>query len=93
MDVSSTSGNLIVTEDGGRQTVTYNIPPGEFSDDISYRIHVGWIYFLIQFWVYPTIVLILLVLFTPPKATQEKGEEGGVGQPRSQHQQGSTRGR
>jgi hypothetical protein len=62
VDVSSTSGNLIVSEDGGRQVVTYIVPPGEFSDEISYRIQIGWIYFLFQFWVYPTIVLILLML-------------------------------
>ncbi len=63
VDVSSTSGNLILSEDGGRQVVTYVVPPGEFSDEISYRVQIGWIYFLLQFWVYPTIVLILLVLF------------------------------
>ena len=63
IDASSSAGNLIITEDGGRQTVTYIIPPGEFEDDLTFRIQIGWIYFLIQFWVYPTIVLILLVLF------------------------------
>ena len=78
VDVSSTSGNLIVTEDGGRQTVTYNIPPGEFSDDISYRIHVGWIYFLIQFWVYPTIVLILLVLFIRRRRRKKKAKKAAL---------------
>ena len=78
VDVSSTSGNLIVTEDGGRQTVTYNIPPGEFSDDISYRIHVGWIYFLIQFWVYPTIVLIILVLFIRRRRRKKKAKKAAL---------------
>ena len=63
VDVSSSAGNIIITEDGGRQTITYVVPPGEFSDDLTFRLQVGWIYFLIQFWVYPTIVLVLLVMF------------------------------
>jgi len=72
VDVSSTSGNLIVTEDGSRQTVTYIIPPGEFEDEITYRIHIGWMYFLIQFWIYPAIVLFLLVMFIRRRRRKKK---------------------
>ena len=59
---TSSSGNLVIREEGGRQTVTYTIPPGEFSDDISFSVRVGWIYFAMQFWIYPTIVFVLLFL-------------------------------
>ena len=48
---------------GGRQKITYNIPDGEFEDTISFRIKVSWLYLLMQFWVYPTFVVILLALF------------------------------
>ena len=72
IDASSSAGNLIITEDGGRQTITYIIPPGEFEDDLTFRIQIGWIYFLIQFWVYPTIVLILLVLFIRRRRRKKK---------------------
>jgi len=77
-DASSSAGNLIITEDGGRQTITYTIPPGEFEDDISYRIHVGWLYFLIQFWVYPTIVLILLVLFIRRRRRKKRKKKAAL---------------
>lgn len=77
-DASSSAGNLIITEDGGRQTITYTIPPGEFEDDISYRIHVGWLYFLIQFWVYPTIVLILLVMFVRRRRRKKKKKKAAL---------------
>jgi hypothetical protein len=77
-DASSSAGNLIITEDGGRQTITYVLPPGEFSDDISYRISVGWIYFLIQFWVYPTIVLILLVMFVRRRRRKKKAKKAAL---------------
>ncbi|MGB1948734.1 MAG: hypothetical protein ACPIGF_06615 [Poseidonia sp.] len=62
VDVSSTSGELILSKDGGRQTLTYYVPAGDVEDEISFRIQVGWMYFLIQFWIYPTIVILLLVL-------------------------------
>ena len=78
VDASSSSGNLILTEDGGRQTVTYVVPPGEFSDEINYRIQVGWLYFLIQFWVYPTIVLILLVLFIRRRRRKKKKKKAAL---------------
>ncbi len=77
-DASSSAGNLIITEDGGRQTITYVVPPGEFSDEISYRISVGWIYFLIQFWVYPTIVLILLVMFVRRRRRKKKKKKAAL---------------
>ena len=77
-DASSSAGNLIITEDGGRQTITYVLPPGEFSDDISYRINVGWIYFLIQFWVYPTIVLILMVMFVRRRRRKKKAKKAAL---------------
>ena len=78
VDVSSTSGNLVVSDDGGRQVVTYVVPPGEFSDQISYRIQIGWLYFLIQFWVYPTIVLILLVLFIRRRRRKKKKKKAAL---------------
>lgn len=78
VDVSSTSGNLVLSEDDGRQVVTYVVPPGEFSDEISYRVEVGWIYFLIQFWVYPTIVLILLVLFIRRRRRKKRAKKAAL---------------
>jgi len=78
VDATSTSGNLVLSEDGGRQVVTYVVPPGEFSDEISYRIEVGWLYFLIQFWVYPTIVLILLVLFIRRRRRKKRKKKAAL---------------
>jgi hypothetical protein len=78
VDASSTSGNLILSEEDGRQVVTYVVPPGEFSDEISYRIQIGWLYFLIQFWVYPTIVLILLVLFIRRRRRKKKKKKAAL---------------
>ena len=63
VDATSTSGRLTISEEDGRQVVTYVVPPGTFEDTIEYRLQITWLYFLIQFWVYPTIVLLLLVLF------------------------------
>ncbi len=62
-DVEDTGGYLTISEVGGRQKITYNIPDGEFEDTISFRIKVSWLYLLMQFWVYPTFVVILLALF------------------------------
>ena len=78
VDVSSSAGNIIITEDGGRQTITYVVPPGEFSDDLTFRIQVGWIYFLIQFWVYPTIVLVLLVMFIRRRRAKKKKKKAAM---------------
>ena len=77
-DASSSAGNLIITEDGGRQTITYLVPPGEFEDDITFRINVGWLYFLIQFWVYPAIVLILLVMFVRRRRRKKKKKKAAM---------------
>ena len=78
VDVSSSAGNIIITEDGGRQTITYVVPPGEFSDDLTFRLQVGWIYFLIQFWVYPTIVLLLLVMFIRRRRAKKKKKKAAM---------------
>jgi len=78
VDASSSAGNLIITEDGGRQTITYIVPPGEFSDDLTFRIQVGWIYFLIQFWVYPTIVLVLLVMYIRRRRAKKKRKKNAL---------------
>ena len=78
VDVSSSAGNIIITEDGGRQTITYVVPAGEFSDDVSFRVHIGWIYFLIQFWVYPTIVLLLLVMFIRRRRAKKKKKKAAM---------------
>ena len=78
VDVSSSAGNIIITEDDGRQTITYIVPPGEFSDDLTFRIQVGWIYFLIQFWVYPTIVLVLLVMFIRRRRAKKKRKKNAL---------------
>ena len=72
VDVTSSAGHVIITEDGGRQTITYVVPPGEFSDDLTFRIQVGWIYFLIQFWVYPTILVVLLVMLIRRRSAKKK---------------------
>ena len=77
-DATSSAGNLIITEDNGRQTITYIVPPGEFEDDLTFRLQVGWIYFLIQFWVYPTIVLLLLVLFIRRRRTKKKRKKNAL---------------
>ena len=91
-DASSSAGNLIITEDGGRQTVTYLVPPGEFEDDITFRINVGWLYFLIQFWVYPTIVLILLVMFVRRRRRKkkERSRRWPIGKRRSTKRKSAT---
>ena len=78
VDVSSSAGNVVLTEDGGRQTVTYVVPPGEFSDDLSFRIQVGWLYFLIQFWVYPAIVLLLLVMLVRRRRAKKKRKKNAM---------------
>jgi len=62
-DVEDEGGYLTITEVGGRQKITYNIPDGEFEDTISFRIQVSWLYLFMQFWVYPTFVVLLLGLF------------------------------
>ena len=62
-DWESSGGYLTVEEDRGRQKITYNVPNGEFEDTISFRVEVSWLYLVMQFWVYPTFVLILLALF------------------------------
>ena len=62
-DVEDEGGYLTITEVDGRQKITYNIPDGEFEDTISFRIQVSWLYLFMQFWVYPTFVVLLLVLF------------------------------
>ena len=63
VDVQDEGGYLTITEVDGRQKITYNIPDGEFEDTISFRIQVSWLYLFMQFWVYPTFVVLLLVLF------------------------------
>ncbi|MEC7064793.1 MAG: hypothetical protein VXX05_01600, partial [Candidatus Thermoplasmatota archaeon] len=78
VDASSSAGNLIITEDGGRQTITYIVPPGEFEDDLTFRIQVGWLYFLIQFWVYPTIVLLLVVMFVRRRRLKKKKKKAAM---------------
>ena len=84
-DVSSTgrdqNGNtfLQVTEDGGRQTITYTVPPYAFSESIEFKVHVSWIYFLIQFWYYPTIVLLLLFLLIRRRRRKKKRKKEQMG--------------
>ena len=77
-DATSSAGNLIITEDNGRQTITYIVPPGEFEDDLTFRLQVGWMYFLIQFWVYPTIVLLLLVLYIRRRRAKKKRKKNAL---------------
>lgn len=86
IDVSSTAvdenGNslLQIDDDGGRQTITYTIPPHEFEDDISYKIHISWLYFLIQFWYYPTIVLLLLFLLIRRRRRKKRSKKERLNQ-------------
>ena len=75
IDVSSNTGNLEVSKDGGRQVLTYMVPAGGFNDDISFRLQIGWIYFLIQFWMYPAIVLALLMLFLRRRRRKKKAKK------------------
>ncbi len=81
VEVSSTAtdanGNslLQIEDDGGRQKITYTIPPEEFQDEISYKIHISWIYFLIQFWYYPTIVLLLLYLLIRRRRRKKRAKK------------------
>ena len=79
-DYSSISGNFIVTEDGGRQTITYIIPPGNIDDEITFSLHVSWMYFLIQFWIYPTIVIFLLVMFIRRRRRKKKAKKNKLKQ-------------
>ena len=60
-DVEDEGGYLTITEVDGDK-ITYNIPDGEFEDTIS-LIQVSWLYLFMQFWVYPTFVVLLLALF------------------------------
>lgn len=62
-DVEESAGLLTITNEGGRQKLTYNFPVGEYDDTISFRVKVSWLYLLLQFWVYPTFVIALLALF------------------------------
>ena len=62
-DVEESAGLLTITNEGGRQKLTYNFPAGEYDDTISFRIKVSWLYLLLQFWVYPTFIIALLALF------------------------------
>ena len=72
VDFSSSSGRATLSEDDGRQTITYLVPPGEFQETITYRLHISAMFFLMQFWVYPTIVLLLLVLFVRRRIKKKK---------------------
>jgi len=71
-DIEDTGGYLEVEEIGGRQKITFNIPEGEFEDTITFRVHVSWLYLLMQFWVYPTFVILLLVLFIRRRRRKKK---------------------
>ena len=62
-DVEDSAGHLSITNEGGRQKITYNVPAEEFENTISFRIKVSWLYLLMQFWVYPTFIIALLALF------------------------------
>ena len=35
----------------------------QFEDTISFRVKVSWLYLFMQFWVYPTFIVLLLALF------------------------------
>ena len=63
VEVEDTTGNLELSKVNGRQKITYNIPDGEFDETISFRVNVSWLYLFMQFWVYPSFIVLLLFLF------------------------------
>lgn len=60
--LNSSAGHIEIAEVDGRQQITYNVPYGEFEDDITFKFKVTWYFFFIQLWKYLGIVAILLVL-------------------------------
>lgn len=62
-NLKSSQGNIHSEKIDGRQEITYIIPAGDFEDEISFQLHLSWVYFLVQFWKYPAIILILLMLY------------------------------
>ena len=60
--LNSSAGNIEIKEVDGRQQITYNVPYGEFEDDITFKFKVKWYFFFIQLWKYFGIVAILIVL-------------------------------
>ena len=60
--ITSEQGRITTETEDGRQKITYLVPPGNFDDVISYRLHIGYDYLWSQFWYYPTIPAIILSL-------------------------------
>ena len=60
--ITSEEGRITTETEDGRQKITYLVPPGNFDDVISYRLHIGYDYLWSQFWYYPTIPAIILSL-------------------------------
>jgi len=62
VDLTSSSGNILIEEVSGRQKITYTVPYGDFEDTISFRFQVTWYFFFLQLWKYIAIVVILFGL-------------------------------
>ena len=62
-NLKSSQGNIYSEKIDGRQEITYTMPAGDVEDEITFQLHLSWVYFLVQFWKYPAIMLILLMLY------------------------------
>ena len=76
VDVTSSAGNLVISEVDGRQKIVYTIPPGEFEDTISFRFNISWLYIFMQFWVYPMVLLLVLFLVGRKIRKRRKRKKG-----------------
>ena len=45
MEGITEEGRITTETEDGRQKITYLVPPGNFDDVISYRLHIGYDYF------------------------------------------------
>ena len=76
VDATSTAGNLDLSEIDGRQKIVYTVPPGEFEDTISFRFNISWLFILMQFWVYPMVLLLVLFLVGRKIRKRRKRKKG-----------------
>jgi ATP-dependent Zn protease len=76
VDMTSTAGNLDISEIDGRQKIVYTVPPGEFEDTISFRFNISWLYIFMQFWVYPMVLLLVLFLVGRKIRKRRKRKKG-----------------
>ena len=60
-DFQTANGWETVDEVDGRQQITLSLESLVAGDEISFRVKISWWYVLSQIWIYPTIVLSLIV--------------------------------